>query len=227
MIIPESSPELPPAIRVVVADDQALVRSGFALILGAEPGIEVVAEASDGTEALAAARRYTPDVVLMDIRMPGMDGIEATRHITSSPSTAGVRVLVLTTFAADEYVVAALRAGASGFVLKDTEPAALVRAVEVVAAGDALLAPEVTRRMLDRFAQTGAPREMLELPPLTQREHEVLVAVALGLSNLEIADRLVVSYSTVKTHVSHLLTKLDARDRAQLVMLAHRAGLGG
>lgn len=214
-------------IRVVVADDQALVRSGFSLILGSEPGIEVVAEAADGTQALAAARRHTPDVVLMDIRMPGMNGIEATRHITSSPGTVGVRVLVLTTFAADEYVVAALRAGASGFVLKDTEPADLVRAVEVVAAGDALLAPEVTRRMLDRFAQVGALRETLELPPLTQREHEVLVAVAFGLSNVEIADRLVISYSTVKTHVSHLLTKLDARDRAQLVMLAHRAGLGG
>ena len=212
-------------IRVVVADDQALVRSGFAMILGAEPGIEVVAEAADGAEALAAARLHQPDVVLMDIRMPGMDGIEATRHITTSPLTEGVRVLVLTTFAADDYVVAALRAGASGFVLKDTEPADLVRAVTVVAAGEALLAPEVTRRMLDRFAR--GEREVLALPPLTQREHEVLVAVALGLSNLEIADRLVVSYSTVKTHVSHLLTKLEARDRAQLVMLAHRAGLGG
>ena len=212
-------------IRVVVADDQALVRSGFAMILGAEPGIEVVAEASDGAGALAAARTHLPDVVLMDIRMPGMDGIEATRHITSSPITSEVKVLVLTTFAADDYVVAALRAGASGFVLKDTEPDDLVRAVTVVAAGEALLAPEVTRRMLDRFAQ--GEREVVELPPLTQREHEVLVAVALGLSNLEIADRLFVSYSTVKTHVSHLLTKLDARDRAQLVMLAHRAGLGG
>ena len=211
-------------IRVVVADDQALVRSGFALILGAETGIEVVAEASDGADALAAARTHLPDVVLMDIRMPGMDGIEATRHITSSPITASVKVLVLTTFAADDYVVAALRAGASGFVLKDTEPAELVRAVTVVAAGEALLAPEVTRRMLDRFAR--GEREVIELPALTQREHEVLVAVALGLSNLEIADRLVVSYSTVKTHVSHLLTKLDARDRAQLVRLAHRAGLG-
>ena len=211
-------------IRVVVADDQALVRSGFALILGAEPGIEVVAEASDGADALAAARTHLPDVVLMDIRMPRMDGIEATRHITSSLITASVKVLVLTTFAADDYVVAALRAGASGFVLKDTEPAELVRAVTVVAAGEALLAPEVTRRMLDRFAR--GEREVIELPALTQREHEVLVAVALGLSNLEIADRLVVSYSTVKTHVSHLLTKLDARDRAQLVMLAHRAGLG-
>lgn len=212
-------------IRVVVADDQALVRSGFSMILGAEPGIDVVAEAADGTQALAAARRHRPDVVLMDIRMPGMDGIEATRHITSSRVTAGVHVLVLTTFAADDYVVAALRAGASGFVLKDTEPAELVRAVTVVADGHALLAPEVTRRMLDRFAQ--GEREALTLPPLTQREHEVLVALALGLSNLEIADRLVVSYSTVKTHVSHLLTKLEARDRSQLVMLAHRAGLGG
>lgn len=212
-------------IRVVVADDQALVRSGFSMILGAEPGISVVAEAADGTQALAAARLHRPDVVLMDIRMPGMDGIEATRHITSSPLTAGVHVLVLTTFAADDYVVAALRAGASGFVLKDTEPGELVRAVTVVADGHALLAPEVTRRMLDRFAR--GEREALTLPPLTQREHEVLVALALGLSNLEIADQLVVSYSTVKTHVSHLLTKLEARDRAQLVMLAHRAGLGG
>ena len=212
-------------IRVVVADDQALVRSGFSMILGAEPGISVVAEAADGTQALAAARLHRPDVVLMDIRMPGMDGIEATRHITSSPLTAGVHVLVLTTFAADDYVVAALRAGASGFVLKDTEPGELVRAVTVVADGHALLAPEVTRRMLDRFAQ--GERAALTLPPLTQREHEVLVALALGLSNLEIADQLVVSYSTVKTHVSHLLTKLEARDRAQLVMLAHRAGLGG
>ena len=212
-------------IRVVVADDQALVRSGFSMILGAEPGISVVAEAADGTQALAAARLHRPDVVLMDIRMPGMDGIEATRHITSSPLTAGVHVLVLTTFAADDYVVAALRAGASGFVLKDTEPGELVRAVTVVADGHALLAPEVTRRMLDRFAR--GEREALTLPPLTQREHQVLVALALGLSNLEIADRLVVSYSTVKTHVSHLLTKLGARDRSQLVMLAHRAGLGG
>ena len=211
-------------ISVVVADDQALVRSGFAMILGAEPGIEVVAEAADGAQALAAARLHRPDVVLMDVRMPGMDGIEATRHITSSPLTSAVNVLVLTTFAADDYVVAALRAGASGFVLKDTEPGELVRAVKIVASGDALLAPEVTRRMLDRFARSE--REALELPALTQREHEVLVALALGLSNLEIADRLVVSYSTVKTHVSHLLTKLEARDRSQLVMLAHRAGLG-
>ncbi|CUR54487.1 two-component response regulator (YxjM) [metagenome] len=213
-------------IRVVVADDQALVRSGFALILASEPGIEVVAEAADGTEALAACRLHQPDVVLMDIRMPGMDGIEATRHLTSAAQTSGVRVLVLTTFGADEYVVAALRAGASGFVLKDTEPAELIRAVTVVAGGDALLSPAVTRQMIDRFTASDTPDDLLVLPPLTAREHEVLAAVAAGLSNLEIADRLVVSYSTVKTHVSHLLTKLDARDRSQLVMLAHRAGLG-
>ena len=215
-------------IRVVVADDQALVRSGFALILGSEPGITVVAEASDGAGALAAAREHLPDVVLMDIQMPGIDGIEATRHITGSAQTAGVRVLVLTTFGADEYVIEALRAGASGFVLKDTEPADLIHAVTVVAAGEALLSPAVTRRMINRLIQpspTDQQAHMPTLPPLTQREQEVLTAVALGLSNLEIADQLVVSYSTVKTHVSHLLTKLDARDRAQLVMPTHRAGL--
>ena len=217
-------------IRVVVADDQALVRSGFALILGSEPGFEVVAQASDGAGALAAARTHLPDVVLMDIRMPGVDGIEATRHITSSPATASVRVLVLTTFDTDENVVEALRAGASGFVLKDTEPPALIDAVRVVASGEALLSPAVTRRMIERFVQSAPPTPGPApdlLPLLTQREAEVLAAVAMGLSNAEIADRLVVSYSTVKTHVSHLLTKLDARDRAQLVMLAHRSGLVG
>jgi DNA-binding NarL/FixJ family response regulator len=214
-------------IRVVVADDQALVRSGFARILGSEPGIEVVAEVSNGRQALAAVREQQPDVVLMDIQMPEMDGIEATRHITSSPHTSGVRVLVLTTFGADEYVVDALRAGASGFVLKDTEPAELIRAVSVVAEGDALLAPAVTRQMIQRFVRTGPSHDLVSLPALTQREREVLEALALGLSNVEIAERLVVSYSTVKTHVSHLLTKLDARDRSQLVALAHRAGLGG
>jgi DNA-binding NarL/FixJ family response regulator len=215
-------------IKVVVADDQELVRSGFALILGADAHIDVVAEVSNGAEALTAARAHGPDVVLMDLRMPGMDGIEATRHLTSNPETHGVRVLVLTTFSADEYVVAALQAGASGFLLKDTTPGELIHAVNVVAAGDALLAPTVTRRLIEQFIRTGngGPKEdIVELPPLTQREREVLVAVAKGLSNLEIADLLVVSYSTVKTHVSHLLTKLDARDRAQLMMLAHRAGL--
>ncbi len=213
-------------IRVVVADDQALVRSGFAHILGSEPGIEVVATAANGREALAAAREHLPDVILMDIQMPEMDGIEATRHITSSAQTAGVRVLVLTTFGSDEYVVDALRAGASGYVLKDTEPSDLIHAVAVVARGDALLAPEVTRQMIERFVQGGAANDVVTLPALTSREHEVLLAVAEGMSNLEIADRLMVSYSTVKTHVSHLLTKLDARDRSQLMAIAHRSGLG-
>ncbi|MEO5711570.1 MAG: response regulator transcription factor [Nocardioidaceae bacterium] len=215
-------------ITVVVADDQELVRTGFALILGSDPGIEVVATASDGAAAVAAAREHRPDVVLMDIRMPGMDGIEATRHITSAPGTRGVRVLVVTTFDGDEYVVDALRAGASGFLLKDTAPDDLIRAVTVVAGGDALLAPAVTLRLIDRFVRVEPERpapDAVVLAALTQREEEVLVAVADGLSNPEIADRLSVSYSTVKTHVSHLLTKLDARDRAQLVMLAHRSGL--
>jgi DNA-binding NarL/FixJ family response regulator len=217
--------------RVVVADDQELVRTGFALILGSDPATEVVAEAADGLEAVAAAREHLPDVVLMDIRMPGLDGIEATRLITGDPSTAGVRVLVVTTFDDDEYVVEALRAGASGFLLKDAPPGDLIRGVAVVAQGDALLAPAVTLRLVDRFVRADRPAGPgagpVRLPPLTQREHEVLVAVAEGLSNPEIAERLFVSYSTVKTHVSHLLTKLDARDRAQLVMLAHRAGLTG
>lgn len=215
-------------IRVVVADDQELVRTGFALILGSDPGIEVVAEAADGRAAVMAADVHRPDLVLMDIRMPTMDGIEATRLITSGPRTAGVRVLVVTTFDGDEYVVEALRAGASGFLLKDTAPADLIHAVTVVAAGDALLAPAITLRLIDRFVRADVPAgpgEAAALPSLTDREHEVLVSVAQGLSNSEIAAHLVVSYSTVKTHVSHLLTKLDARDRAQLVMLAHRAGL--
>ena len=213
-------------IRVVVADDQALVRSGFAHILGSEPGIEVVATAANGREALAAAREHLPDVILMDIQMPEMDGIEATRHITSSAQTADVRVLVLTTFGSDEYVVDALRAGASGYVLKDTEPTDLIHAVSVVARGDALLAPEVTRQMIERFVKGGTANDVVTLPALTSREHEVLIAVAEGMSNIEIANRLMVSYSTVKTHVSHLLTKLDARDRSQLMAIAHRSGLG-
>jgi DNA-binding NarL/FixJ family response regulator len=216
-------------ITVVVADDQELVRTGFALILGSDPEIEVVAQAADGAQALAAAHRYRPDVVLMDIRMPVLDGIEATRAITSDPRLAGVRVLVVTTFDGDEYVVEALRAGASGFLLKDTPPDQLIRGVTVVAGGDALLAPTVTLRLIDRFVRVESPPRPDDRPSalsgLTAREHDVLRAVADGFSNLEIADRLVVSYSTVKTHVSHLLTKLDARDRAQLVMIAHRAGI--
>jgi DNA-binding NarL/FixJ family response regulator len=213
-------------IKVVVVDDQELVRSGFALILGSDPGIEVVAQASDGLEAVAAVRRHAPDVVLMDIRMPGMDGIEATGLITGAPDSAHVRVLVVTTFDDDEYVVEALRAGASGFLVKDTAPQDLIHAVTVVASGDALLTPAITLRMIDRFVRTPEPAATtVDLPDLTLREVEVLREVARGLSNHEIAARLVVSYSTVKTHVSHLLTKLGARDRAQLVMIAHQAGL--
>ena len=214
-------------IRVLVADDQPLLRNGFALILGSDPDITVVAEAADGVQALAAVREHRPDLVLMDIRMPEMDGIEATRHLTGSPFTAGVRVLVLTTFDGDEYVYHALRAGASGFLLKDVAPADLIAAVKVVAAGDSLLAPAITRRLIEKFvtgAATAAPA--MTLPPLTERERDVLDAVARGLSNVEIAAEMFVSYSTVKTHVSHLLTKLGARDRAQLVMIAYRAGLG-
>lgn len=213
-------------IRVIVVDDQAAVRGGFALILGADAQIEVVGQAADGVEALALARRLKPDVALMDVRMPRMDGIEATRHLISGTQTGDVRVLVLTTFDDDEHVYDALQAGASGFLLKDTEPADLVAAVKVVAAGDALLAPGVTRRLIERLvAIDGRQDPRISLPGLTARETDVLSAVARGLSNVEIATELFVSYSTVKTHVSHLLAKLSARDRAQLVMLAYRSGL--
>lgn len=213
-------------IRVIVVDDQAAVRGGFALILGADAQIEVVGQAADGVEALALARRLKPDVALMDVRMPRMDGIEATRHLISGTQTGDVRVLVLTTFDDDEHVYDALQAGASGFLLKDTEPADLVAAVKVVAAGDALLAPGVTRRLIERLvAIDGRQDPRISLPVLTSRETDVLAAVARGLSNVEIATELFVSYSTVKTHVSHLLAKLSARDRAQLVMLAYRSGL--
>jgi DNA-binding NarL/FixJ family response regulator len=210
-------------IRVLIADDQPLLRGGFALILGSDPDITVVAEASDGVEALAAVREHHPDLVLMDIRMPRMDGIEATRHLTASPLAAGVRVLVLTTFDGDEYVYHALRAGASGFLLKDVAPTDLIAAVKIVAAGESLLAPAITRRLIENFV--AGPGAAITLPPLTERERDVLDAVARGLSNMEIAAEMFVSYSTVKTHVSHLLTKLDARDRAQLVMIAYRSGL--
>lgn len=212
-------------IRVLVVDDQALVRSGFALILGADPGIEVVGQAADGVEALDLAGRLRPGVVLMDLRMPRMDGIEATRHLMSGTQTGDVRVLVLTTFDDDEYVYGALRAGASGFLLKDTESAELVAAVKTVAAGDALLDSAVTRRLIERFVVgTVDEHPGATLPALTERETDVLGAVARGLSNMEIAEEMFVSYSTVKTHVSHLLTKLGARDRAQLVMLAYQSG---
>ena len=248
-------PAVPPApLRVVVADDQALVRVGFCGIIAATPGFAVVGEAADGAEAIQAARRAKPDVILMDVRMPVMDGIEATRQITASTD---VRVLILTTFDLDEYVFAALRAGASGFLLKDTLPADLLTAIRVVAAGEALLAPSVTRRLIGEFTrssgagapprppgQSGAPGQSgppgTAGPPesagqararlaqlLTDRELEVLTMVARGLSNAEIAGQLVISPATAKTHVAHLLTKLDARDRIQLVIIAYRSGLAG
>jgi DNA-binding NarL/FixJ family response regulator len=215
-------------IRVLVADDQPLLRSGFSLILNSDPDIEVAGQAADGVQALAAARELRPDLVLMDIRMPEMDGIEATRHLTTSPQTAGVRVLVLTTFDTDEYVFHALRAGASGFLLKDVAPVDLIAAVKTVAGGEALLSPHLTRRLIEHYVgrEVGSPESRSPaLPGLTQRELDVLAAVARGLSNVEISAEMYVSYSTVKTHVSHLLTKLGARDRAQLVMIAYRSGL--
>jgi DNA-binding NarL/FixJ family response regulator len=215
------------SIRVVVADDQALVRAGFRLLVDSAPDLEVVGEAVDGAEAVALARRERPDVVLMDIRMPEMDGLEATRRIAADELLAGVRVLMLTTFDLDEYVYQALRAGASGFLLKDTPPGELLTAIRVVAAGDALLAPGITRRLIAEFARrpdpTRAPPAALDA--LTGREREVLALVARGLSNSEIALRLVVSPATSKTYVSRLLAKLDARDRAQLVAIAYETGL--
>ena len=214
-------------IRVLVADDQALVRGSFRLLVDTASDLTSVGEAATGTEAVEIARREKPDIVLMDIRMPGTDGIEATRQITADPSTAAVRVLILTTFDLDEYVFAALRAGASGFLLKDTRPADLLAAIRVVAAGDALLAPAVTRRLIEEFAKRPEPPP----PPaavadeVTEREREVLTLVGLGLSNTEIAARLHVSLSTAKTHVGRLLMKLGARDRAQLVIAAYNTGL--
>jgi DNA-binding NarL/FixJ family response regulator len=213
-------------IRVVVADDQALVRSGFLALLRSEDGIDVVGEAANGYEAVTIAKAKRPDVVLMDIRMPEMDGLEATRLITADPTLANVRVLVLTTFDLDEYVHEALCAGASGFLLKDTLPPDLLAAVRVVAAGEALLAPSITRRLIEDFVrrpitQTVDPR----LDQLTAREREVLTAVAKGLSNAELAEELFMSHATAKTHVSHLLTKFAARDRAQLVVAAYETGL--
>ena len=214
-------------IRVAVVDDQELVRSGFVVLLRASPGIEVVGEAGDGIEAVELARRTSPDVVLMDVRMPRMDGLEATRTILADPAAATTRVLVLTTFDDDELVLEALRAGASGFLLKDTRPTQLLEAIEVVAAGEALLHPRITRRLIERFAALPAERLPLAVQDdgLTGREREVLAEVARGLSNQEIGERLHLGYGTVKTHVSHLLTKLDCRDRAQLVMHAYESGL--
>jgi DNA-binding NarL/FixJ family response regulator len=219
-----------PVIRVVVADDQNLVRSGFRALLDAEDDITVVGEASDGAEALAVCREVTPDVVLMDIRMPGVDGLTATRRIIEDRRLDGVRVLILTTFEIDEYVYEALRAGASGFLVKHTEPAELIRAVRVVAGGESLLSPGATRRLIAAFVDSGggatpAPQPPREVSDLTAREREVVALVADGLSNEEIAQRWVVSNATVRTHVSRAMTKLRARDRAQLVVFAYRYGL--
>jgi len=214
------------SIRVLLCDDQALVRSGFRMILEAREDIEVVGEAQDGAQALELARRRRPDVILMDVRMPRLDGVEATRRLAEAGSEA--RVLILTTFDLDEYVYEALRAGASGFLLKDVQPAQLVEAIRVVARGEALLAPTVTRRLLDRFAQ-ALPASPGEPPPelssLTERELEVLGLLAGGLSNAELAERLFLSETTVKTHVSSILRKLGLRDRVQAVVAAYQAGL--
>ena len=212
-------------IHVVVADDQALVRAGLCGIVDTAPDLAVVGAASTGREAVELVRELKPDVVLMDIRMPDLDGLEATRLITASSS---VKVLILTTFDLDEYVYAALRGGASGFLLKDTPPPDLYAAIRIVAAGDALLDPGVTRRLIKEFAARPAsprPPESRALSEITQREREVLLLVAEGLSNTEIADRLHIGTGTAKTHIAHLLTKLDARDRVQLVIIAYRTGL--
>jgi DNA-binding NarL/FixJ family response regulator len=212
---------------VVVADDQVLVRAGFRLLVDTAADLEVVGEAADGTQAVELAGRERPDVVLMDIRMPRMDGLEATRQISADERLARVRVLMLTTFDLDEYVYQALRAGASGFLLKDTPPADLLAAIRVVAAGDALLAPGITRRLIAEFARRPGPTRAAPaaLAALTDREREVLALVAHGLSNAEIAERLVVSPATSKTYVSRLLAKLGARDPAQLVAIAYETGL--
>jgi DNA-binding NarL/FixJ family response regulator len=216
-------------IRVVVADDQTLVRTGLCGIVDTAPDLTVVGEAATGVQAAELARRERPDVVLMDIRMPDMDGLEATRLITAGSSgSSGVRVLMLTTFDLDEYVYGALRGGASGFLLKDTPPLELLAAIRVIAGGDALLAPGITRRLIKEFAARPATTSLPGsgvLAVITKREREVLMLVAEGLSNSEIAERLHIGPGTAKSHVGHLLTKLNARDRVQLVILAHRTGL--
>ncbi len=224
-------------IRVVLADDQALLRKGFRMILEAEEGMEIVGEAPDGAEAVRLVELYRPDVVLMDVRMPVLDGIEATRAITGSPEGEATRVLILTTFDLDEYAFSALRAGASGFLLKDVPPAELVSAIRTVARGDAVVSPRITRRLLEEYAATlpdlseggagdgAAGEEHPALASLTEREREVLLAVADGLSNAEIAERLFVSEATVKSHVGRLLAKLGLRDRVQAVVFAFQSGL--
>ncbi|MEU9806985.1 response regulator transcription factor [Mycobacterium sp. NPDC050853] len=213
------------SIRVIVADDQALVRAGFVVLLDAQDGIEVVAEAANGVQALAAAQEHRPDVVLMDIRMPELDGLAATRQIAADPDLVDVRVVVLTTFELDEYVFEAMRAGASGFLVKHSEPSELVRAVRVVAEGDALLSPSVTRRLLAEFSTHAKQPNESGLEELTDREREVMTLVAEGLTNAEIGARLFMSPATARTHVSRILTKLSARDRTQLVVIAYESGL--
>jgi DNA-binding NarL/FixJ family response regulator len=213
--------------RVLIADDQSMVRHGFRMIIEAEPDLEVVAEAADGEQALAACRRFAPHVVLMDIRMPVVDGLEATRRILAAADAP--RVIILTTFDVDEYVFESLRAGASGFLLKNSSPEQLVQAIRLVARGDALLDPGVTRRIIERFSEWGGGRDEspVALQELTPREHEVLELVARGLSNAEIAERLVVAPGTVKTHVAKVLSKLGLRDRIQAVVFAYEHGLVG
>jgi DNA-binding NarL/FixJ family response regulator len=210
-------------IRVLVADDQSMVRAGFRMLLAREPDIEVVAEASNGVEAVEKAARYRPTVVLMDIRMPELDGLEATRRILATDDTA--RILILTTFDLDEYVYEALRVGASGFVLKDDPPEQLLTAIRTVAGGEALLSPAITKRVIKQFARIPHPAPPRELDELTERELEVLRLIARGLSNAEIGRELYISDTTVKTHITHILQKLNLRDRVQAVVLAHETGL--
>jgi DNA-binding NarL/FixJ family response regulator len=213
-------------IRVLLADDQALVRAGFVALIDAQDGMQVVGEAADGDDAIRLAAECRPDVVLMDIRMPGTDGLAATRAIAADPRLADVRIVILTTFELDEYVFEALRAGATGFLVKHTEPAELIRAVRTVAAGEALLSPGVTRRLIEEFAgRAKEPPSSSRLDALTDREREIVAVVAQGLSNDDIARRLFLSPATVKTHVNRAMTKLGVRDRAQLVVLAYEAGL--
>ncbi|TQL70584.1 LuxR family two component transcriptional regulator [Nocardioides albertanoniae] len=214
-------------IRVLIADDQAMLRGSFRALIEHSPGMTAVGEAADGDQAIALAHRERPDVILMDVRMPGLDGIEATRRICADPVLSGVRVLILTTFDLDEYVYASLRAGASGFLLKDTPPSEVLAAVCVVAAGDSLLAPSVTRRLIAEFASRPEPgrQPARSLQGITERELEVLTLIARGLSNTEITQHLHLSMATTKTHIGRLLAKLRARDRAQLVMVAYETGL--
>jgi DNA-binding NarL/FixJ family response regulator len=211
------------SIRVLVADDQSMVRAGFRMLLGGEPDIEVVAEAGNGLEAVDKVERFDPTVVLMDIRMPELDGLEATRRILAANPRA--RILILTTFDLDEYIYEALRAGASGFVLKDDPPEQLIAAIHTVAAGDALLSPTVTKRVIEQFTHIPRPTPQPGLDELTERERDILRLIAEGLSNSEIGERLYISETTVKTHVTHVLQKLNLRDRVQAVVLAYQSGL--